>query len=128
MEGNPTSFQEEQEGVGRVKRAVGGLKQCINLLEKKKSENKESKEKLRKKVKENQELKKMLRIKEKENQEAKEEFQTTTSMVKKYCKAEAFQTRGCVCSSRTNPTHRPLAKRPLAILIRWLDITKQALL
>merc|ERR1712156_426341 len=87
-------------GMGRVKRAVGGLKQCINLLE-----NKESKEKLRKKVKENQELKKMLRIKEKENQEAKEEFQTTTSMVKKYCKAEAFQTRGA-------PVRPPADEKP----------------
>ena len=108
MEDNPTSFQEEQEGMGRVKRAVGGLKQCINLLEKKKSENKESKEKLRKKVKENQELKKMLRTKEKENQEAKgtvaerqKEFLAVTSMVKLYCKSESFEMRGCVYFSKT---------------------------
>ena len=76
MEGNPTSFQEEQEGMGRVKRAVGGLKQCINLLEKKKSENKESKEKLRKKVKENQELKKKgCEQKKRKNKKQKERWQ-----------------------------------------------------
>ena len=75
MEGNPTSFQEEQEGMGRIKRAVGGLKQCINLLEKKKSENKESKEKLRKKVKENQELKKCCEQKKRKTKKQKERWQ-----------------------------------------------------